>query len=81
MPPSTGGDLMSTGNILSIDPVEGKIASAIGAITLGESGPDAIQVTFKVKNGTAVYEYDDPTAVADIMAGGDPAKYSGTKIS
>ena len=72
---------MSTGNILSIEPVEGKIASAIGAIELGESGPEAIRVTFSVKRGTEVYEYSDPIAVQDILAGGDPAKYLGTRIS
>jgi hypothetical protein len=72
---------MSVNNILSVEPVEGKIASAIGAITLGESGPEAIRVTFSIKRGTAVYEYSDPVAVADISAGGDPAKYLGTRIS
>ena len=54
---------------------------AIGAIELGESGPEAIRVTFSVKRGTEVYEYSDPIAVQDILAGGDPAKYLGTRIS
>jgi|HubBroStandDraft_2_1064218.scaffolds.fasta_scaffold889906_2 hypothetical protein len=76
---------MSTENIIDISPVEGKIASAIGAVALSEIGgeavPAAIRVTFKVRGGVSVYEYDDPVAVQDISAGGDPAKYLGTKIS
>jgi hypothetical protein len=72
---------MSTGNIIDISPVEGKLVSAIGAVELGANGPEAIRVTFSVKRGTAIYEYSDPIAVQDIMAGGDPAKYTGTRIS
>ena len=76
---------MSTGNITSIEPVSGGIASAIGAITFGEIGeaiPSGVRVTFKTHggSGTAVYEYSDPVAVAAILAGDDPANYSGVRV-
>jgi hypothetical protein len=77
---------MSTANIVSIIPVFGEgVGSSIGEIAFAEAGgaaiPNAIQVTFKVRNGEAVYQYDDPEAVAGIMAGEDPAQYSGARIA
>jgi hypothetical protein len=77
---------MSTANIISIEPVN-DIGSELVARAIGVefaaaelAAPSAIDVTFKVRGGTLTYRYDDPLAVADILAGGDAAQYSGTRV-
>jgi len=42
-----------------------------------ESG---VLVTFQTHRGEVTYLYVDPDAVADILSGGDPAQYQGTRV-
>jgi len=39
-----------------------------------------VLVTFQTHRGDVTYLYEDPVAVADILNGGDPAQYQGTRV-
>jgi hypothetical protein len=80
---------MSTGNIISIEPVN-DVGGALAAGAIAEefavaslAAPSAVDVTFQVRKGTVTYRYTDPEAVSGILAGEDPAAYAGagTRIS
>lgn len=72
---------MSTDNIVSIIPAGGAMAALGGAVgdAVG-AATDGVLVTFKTHGGgTRTYAYSGSDAEA-ILAGADPAQFSGTRV-
>jgi hypothetical protein len=58
----------------------GAIFMSTGNIVSVEPTQAGVMVTFQTHRGEVSYLYTDPAAVADILNGGDPAQYTGTRV-